>query len=145
MLGVPLVLMGLPHKHLFLALLLGCCFSGVEACVERQGLLLPSQLPLEALDHAQLCPAAVQLLSFLSCESFCSLCCWSLHCSGELLDNPLRHPAHTRCPSSCPESLPASLSPETFPGSPGHRQRRSGARRTCAARGPVGCADPSKH
>lgn len=44
-LGVTRVLMGLPQKHLSLALLLGCSLSGVEACVERQGWLLPSQLP----------------------------------------------------------------------------------------------------
>lgn len=150
MVGVAPVLMALLQEHLPLAPLLGCCLPGVEARVERQGRLLPSLaadkgsgwtciiLPSGVLQQFSSSP-------FSAAKSFCSLCCWSPHRFGELPDSPLRRSAHTRCLSSCPESLPASLSPETFPGSPGQRQRRSRASRTCAAYGPVWSVDLNQH
>ena len=44
----------------------------------------------------------------------------------EISCTALRHSACTCCFSFCPVSLPASISPETFPGSPGHRQEGAG-------------------
>ena len=58
-----------------------------EVCVASRQ--LPSGQWQNLCDGGQLCRVAVQQLPFFGCKSLCSLCCWTTHFPGELLNGPI--------------------------------------------------------